>query len=55
MNEFEIIEDIFAPLALGEPGALGLVDDAALIDLSSGNRLVTSVDSVVSGAHFFSK
>jgi len=39
-GEFELIARYFAPLAAGAPGALGLTDDVALIDLAAGDQLV---------------
>lgn len=50
--EFELIARYFAPLAAGAPGALGLLDDAALVDVSPGHRLVVTTDAVVAGIHF---
>lgn len=52
LNEFELIARFFAPLAVEEPGALGLLDDAATIALDSGHRMVVTTDTVVSGVHF---
>lgn len=51
-NEFELIARFFAPLAAGEPGALGLLDDAATIAVESGHRMVVTTDTVISGVHF---
>lgn len=51
-GEFALIRELFAPLAAGEPGALGLLDDAALIEPAPGFQLVTSVDMLVEGVHF---
>jgi thiamine-monophosphate kinase len=50
-SEDMLIERYFAPLA--GPGGLKLRDDAALISLPQGCELVTTVDMVVSGVHFF--
>ena len=50
--EFELIERFFAPLAKDYPGALALADDAALIDLEPGFRLVVTTDVLVAGVHF---
>lgn len=52
-NEFDLIARYFAPLAAGEPGALGLIDDAAVLSLESGRRIVVTTDTLVSGVHFF--
>jgi thiamine-monophosphate kinase len=51
MDEFEIISEIFAPLA-GE-GALGLKDDAALIASRPGFDLVVTTDAIAEGTDFF--
>jgi thiamine-monophosphate kinase len=52
LGEFGRIERFFAPLAAGAPGALGLVDDAALIEVAPGYRLVVTADAVVENVHF---
>ncbi|MBX3506662.1 MAG: thiamine-phosphate kinase [Parvibaculum sp.] len=51
-GEFEIIGEIFAPLAAGAPGAWGLKDDAALFHPSAGFETVLTVDAMVAGVHF---
>lgn len=51
-GEFEIIARYFAPLAAGVPGAYGLTDDAAFLDVPAGQELVAKTDSVVAGVHF---
>ncbi|MDA1089395.1 MAG: thiamine-phosphate kinase [Proteobacteria bacterium] len=51
-DEFEIIARYFAPLAAGEPGALGLLDDAALLNPPPGRQLVVTTDSLSAGVHF---
>ena len=51
-GEFELIERFFAPLAASAPGAIGLRDDAALIDLPPGHQLVVTADALVAGVHF---
>ncbi len=51
-NEFELIAKYFAPLAKDAPGALGLTDDAAIVDLPPGERLVVTLDALVAGVHF---
>lgn len=48
--EFGLIARHFRPLA--GPGALGLLDDAALIDPPSGRQLVVTADAMVAGVHF---
>ncbi|MBX6320592.1 MAG: thiamine-phosphate kinase [Rhodospirillaceae bacterium] len=50
--EFELIARHFAPLAAAAPGALGLGDDAALVEVAPGRRLVVTSDAVVAGVHF---
>jgi thiamine-monophosphate kinase len=52
LGEFERIDRYFRPLAA--PGALGLGDDAALIDGPTGEQLVLTADAIVAGVHFFS-
>lgn len=51
-GEDDLIARYFRPLAT-DPGALGLVDDAALLK-SSGNDLVVTTDAIVEGIHFLS-
>src|SRR5260221_7195751 len=51
-GEFELIAELFAPLAAGYPGALDLKDDAALIETPAGQYLVATVDTLVCGVHF---
>lgn len=52
LSEFKIIERYFAPLAAAEPGALGLLDDAALLSLEAGQRMVVTTDTMIAGVHF---
>ncbi len=51
-GEFELIERYFAPLATGDAGAFGLHNDAAVLPLGAGERLVTTVDTMIQGRHF---
>lgn len=51
-GEFEIIDEIFAPLAANAPGAYGLKDDAALFQPSPGYETVLTADAMISGVHF---
>ena len=51
-GEFALIERYFAPLSAGAPGAFGLRNDAAVLDIATGSRLVTTVDCMVAGRHF---
>lgn len=53
VGEFDLIQRYFAPLAAGEPLALGLRDDAALIRPREGFDLTVTVDGMVAGVHFF--
>jgi thiamine-monophosphate kinase len=52
LNEFQRIERFFKPLTLGNPGALGLADDAALVDPPAGFQIVVTTDAMVAGVHF---
>jgi thiamine-monophosphate kinase len=52
MGEFELIDRILRPLASGFPGALGLSDDAALVDVPEGRQLVIAKDAIVADVHF---
>jgi thiamine-monophosphate kinase len=51
-GEFEIIARYFAPLAAGVPGAFGLTDDAAFLEVPNGHELVVKTDSAVATVHF---
>jgi len=51
-GEFDLIAEVFAPLAAELPGALGLKDDAALILGQPGRQFVTTVDAMIAGVHF---
>ena len=51
MNEFDIIQRYFAPLA-GQ-GAFGLKDDAALLPARAGHDLVVTTDTITEGVDFF--
>jgi thiamine-monophosphate kinase len=51
-GEFELIGRLFAPLAVGAPGAFGLTDDAAVIVPPAGEELVVTTDALVEGVHF---
>ncbi|MFQ5562466.1 MAG: thiamine-phosphate kinase [Parvularculaceae bacterium] len=48
-SEFDIIREIFAPLAGDAPGAFGLNDDAALMDEAA---YVVTNDMMIAGVHF---
>lgn len=51
MTEDELIATLFAPLA--GPGGFGLKDDAAVLSAGPGDEIVTTVDALVAGVHFF--
>ncbi len=51
-DEFNLIADLFAPLAAEAPGAYGLTDDAATFTPRAGFDLVLTVDALVEGVHF---
>lgn len=51
-GEFQLIERYFAPLAAGAEGAFGLHNDAAVLPLRAGERLVVTVDTMIRGRHF---
>jgi thiamine-monophosphate kinase len=50
-DEFDWIEAL-RPLTRGEPAALGLMDDAAVLPARPGYDLVISEDAMVEGVHF---
>jgi len=52
IGEFEMIARYFAPLAEGQPAALGLIDDAAVLMPPAGRELVLTADAMVAGVHF---
>jgi thiamine-monophosphate kinase len=52
LGEFGRIRQYLAPLAAKAPGALGLTDDAALIQPPPGEMLVVTADALVEGVHF---
>lgn len=51
-GEFDWIERLLRPLTLGAPGALDLLDDAAIIRPREGHDLVVTKDAMVAGVHF---
>ncbi|WP_150306031.1 thiamine-phosphate kinase [Pseudomonas saliphila] len=60
MGEFELIKRYFRGAALERAGdqsvvALGIGDDAALLNIPSGRQLVISTDSLVQDTHFPSR
>ncbi len=54
LGEFELIKRYLAPLTGAAPGALGLRDDAAVIDPPAGTELVLTADALIEGVHFLS-
>ena len=52
MDEFALIAELLAPLSRDAPDAFGLTDDAALLDVRHGHRLVVTKDMLVAGVHF---
>lgn len=52
MDEFQLIEEIFAPLAAAGAPAFGLSDDAAVYDPPAGQALVFTKDLMAAGVHF---
>lgn len=52
LDEFGLIARYFAPLA-ADPGAFGLLDDAAVLPAVGRDELVVTTDAVVETVHFF--
>ncbi|MCG8506107.1 MAG: thiamine-phosphate kinase [Sphingomonadales bacterium] len=52
MDEFDVIREIFAPLAPEGAPAFGLTDDAAVLSPEAGRSLVISTDMLAAGTHF---
>ena len=52
-SEFSLIYRYFAGLGAGAAVDLGVGDDCAIVRLAAGERLATSVDTMVEGRHFF--
>jgi len=51
-DEFSLIARYFSAFGAGSAVALGVGDDCAILALEPGERLATSVDTVVLGVHF---
>ena len=51
-DEFGQIAEFFRPLTRGAPGALGLLDDAAILPDAEGRQVVVTQDALVEGVHF---
>ena len=52
VSEFTLIYRYFAALGRGEAVDLSVGDDCAILHLDEGERLATSVDTMVAGVHF---
>ena len=52
MNEFQLIARYFASSPCSKDVLLGIGDDAAVVDVPSGYKLVAAVDTIVEGIHF---
>ncbi len=52
MNEFDSISRYFKPLTEGRPEALGLMDDAAVLNIPEDHELAVTTDMLVAGVHF---
>ena len=52
-GEFDLIKKYLRPLASNESGAASLSDDAAVLPTKDGHRLVVTMDTLISGVHFF--
>jgi thiamine-monophosphate kinase len=53
VDEFSLIYRYFSSLGRGEAVDLSVGDDCAILRLQAGERLATSVDTMVAGVHFF--
>ena len=53
LSEEALIARYFVPLAKDFPGAYGLRDDAAVIEVPDGHDLVVTTDALIAGVHFF--
>ncbi|PTS81908.1 MULTISPECIES: thiamine-phosphate kinase [unclassified Caulobacter] len=51
-NEFDHIARLLRPLTRGDPAALDLLDDAAVLPSRPGHDLVITKDAMVAGVHF---
>ena len=52
LSEFSLIQQYFSALGEASGIALGVGDDAALLNVPSGEQLVVTVDTLVAGVHF---
>lgn len=51
-DEFGLIKRLFLPLTGGDPAALALADDVALIDGPAGRQWAITNDAIIAGVHF---
>jgi thiamine-monophosphate kinase len=54
-DEFSRIAKVFTSLVAGYPGAFGLSDDAAVMQLPPGYELVVTTDTLIEGVHFLTE
>ncbi|MBV1934126.1 MAG: thiamine-phosphate kinase [Parvibaculaceae bacterium] len=52
-HEFDLIATLLAPLTANTPEALGLKDDAAVLQPPEGHDLILTKDAIVEGVHYF--
>ena len=52
LDEFQLIDQLLAPLARDVPGSFALTDDAALLPVRPGLDLVATTDAMVAGIHY---
>ncbi|MDB5455120.1 MAG: thiamine-monophosphate kinase, partial [Caulobacter sp.] len=52
LDEFDLIARLLRPLTRGDPAALDLLDDAAVLPSRPGFDLVITKDAMVAGVHF---
>lgn len=52
MNEFELIENLKRKISKSASTALGIGDDAAVLNIAKGKQLVVSTDVIVEGVDF---
>ena len=51
-HEFDLIATLLAPLTVDTPEALGLKDDAAVLQPPEGHDLILTKDAIVEGVHY---
>ncbi len=52
MDEFQLIQRYFVPLAKQFSGSMNLSDDAAILDIPAGQQLVVTKDAISEGIHY---